>query len=160
MRKITLSIFFISISFAQLFASLLLPDSIKSKEISEITIFGGFPKMLALPMVVVDAASLQSASICTPADILQRETGISLSRDGIWATSVNLRGFSEQRLLLMVDGDRIQTATDIAGTLSTIDVNSLNKIEVIKGASSVLYGTGAMGGVVNFVSDIAFCCKK
>ena len=153
MRKITLSIFFISISFAQLFASLLLPDSIKSKEISEITIFGGFPKMLALPMVVVDAASLQSASICTPADILQRETGISLSRDGIWATSVNLRGFSEQRLLLMVDGDRIQTATDIAGTLSTIDVNSLNKIEVIKGASSVLYGTGAMGGVVNFVSD-------
>ena len=128
-------------------------DSIKNKEIKEIVIFGDLPKTLALPMVVVDSTDLQSSTFQTPAEVLQRGTGISLSRDGVWATSVNVRGLSEQRLLLMVDGDRIQTATDIAGSLSTVDLNSLAKIEVIKGASSVLCGTGAMGGVINFVSE-------
>ncbi|MFZ4725697.1 MAG: TonB-dependent receptor [Paludibacter sp.] len=128
-------------------------DSIKNKEIREIVIFGDLPKTLALPMVVVDSTALQSSVFQTPAEVLQRGTGISLSRDGVWATSVNVRGLSEQRLLLLVDGDRIQTATDIAGSLSTVNLNSLAKIEVIKGASSVLYGTGAMGGVINFVSE-------
>jgi hemoglobin/transferrin/lactoferrin receptor protein len=130
-----------------------LVDSIKNKEIKEIVIFGDLPKIFALPMVVVDSTALQSSSFQTPAEALQRGTGISLSRDGVWATSVNVRGLSEQRMLLLVDGDRIQTATDIAGSLSTVDLNSLAKIEVIKGASSVLYGTGAMGGVINFVSE-------
>jgi hemoglobin/transferrin/lactoferrin receptor protein len=128
------------------------PDSIKNKQIKEITVLGGLSKTLVLPAVVVDAGTLQAGSYNSPADALQRETGISLTRDGIWATSVNVRGLSEQRLLFMVDGDRIQTAADIAGALSTVDMNSLEKIEVVKGASSVLYGTGAMGGVVNFVS--------
>jgi len=66
---------------------------------------------------------------------------------------MNVRGMSEQRLLFLLDHDRIQSATDIAGVLSTVDMNGLEKIEVIKGAGSVLYGTGAMGGVVNFVSE-------
>lgn len=128
-------------------------DSITRKEIQEITVLGKLSKTLSLPMVLVDSAALQSSSFFTPADALKQETGISLSRDGIWATSVNIRGLSEQRLLFLVDGDRIQTATDIAAALSTVDMTSLNKIEVIKGASSVLYGTGAMGGIVNFVSE-------
>jgi len=129
-------------------------DSTLQKEIKEVTVYGNLSKMLTLPMVIVDSAALQQTTFLTPADALQRETGISMSRDGIWATSVNIRGFSEQRLLFMVDGDRIQTATDIAGALSTVDMSSLNNIEVIKGASSVLYGTGAMGGIVNFVSEL------
>ena len=129
-------------------------DSILQKEIKEVTVYSNISKMLTLPMVIVDSAALQKTTFFTPADVLQRETGISLSRDGIWATSVNIRGFSEQRLLFLVDGDRIQTATDIAGALSTVDMSSLNKIEVIKGASSVLYGTGAMGGIVNFVTEL------
>ena len=127
-------------------------DSVKSKEIKEVTVLGEFTKALTFPMIVVNSADLQTSSFFTPADALQRETGISIARDGIWSTSINVRGFSEQRILEMVDGDRIQTATEHSGPMSTIDMNTIEKIEVIKGASSVLYGTGAMGGVVNFVT--------
>lgn len=126
-------------------------DSVRIKEIEEITVIGGASKSLSLPMVVVNAGTLQTIPFTTPADALKYETGISISRDGVWATSVNVRGLSEQRLLFMVDGGRIQSATDVAGALSTVDMASLDKIEVIKGASSVLYGTGAMGGIVNFM---------
>ncbi len=127
-------------------------DSIRNKNIEEITVVADFPKVLSFPMVTVDSKQIQAASFFTPADVLQRETGISIARDGIWSTSINIRGFSEQRILEMVDGDRIQTATENSGPMSTIDMNDLEKIEVIIGASSVLYGTGAMGGVVNFVT--------
>ena len=127
-------------------------DSVKSKEIKEVTVLGEFTKALTFPMIVVNSSELQSSSFFTPADALQREAGISIARDGIWSTSINVRGFSEQRILEMVDGDRIQTATEHSGPMSTIDMNTIEKIEVIKGASSVLYGTGAIGGVVNFVT--------
>lgn len=128
-------------------------DSTKHKEIKEITVLGSLSKTLSLPMVSVNSATIESSSFFTPADALRRETGISIVRDAIWATSLNVRGLSEQRLIVLSDGDRIQTATDHSAALSVIDMNSLERIEVLKGASSVLYGTGAMGGVINFVSE-------
>jgi hemoglobin/transferrin/lactoferrin receptor protein len=128
-------------------------DTVRNKQIKEVTIVAGLSDIFTLPMVVVDKKTLDASSFFSPADALRRETGISMVRDAPWATSLNVRGLSEQRLIVMVDGDRIQTATDHSAALSVVDMNSLEKIEVIKGASSVLYGTGAMGGVVNFVSE-------
>jgi len=152
--KLCFFVFFLLIPFwAQSNTSIQITDSAKQKEIQEVTVVGQLSKMLSLPIVSVNSSTLQSFSFNTPADALQHQTGLSLTRDGIWATSINIRGFSQQRLLFLVDGDRIQTSTDISAALSTVDMNSLNKIEVIKGAGSVLYGTGAMGGIVNFVSE-------
>lgn len=127
------------------------PDSIKTKEIKEVTVYSITNKNLYLPVVSVDKKTLGSHDFFTAADALKNETGLALYRDGSWATSINVRGLSEQRLLILSDGDRLQTATDIAGTLSSVDLTGLEKIEVIKGAGSVLYGSGAMGGVVNFI---------
>jgi hemoglobin/transferrin/lactoferrin receptor protein len=153
MTRFTFSLVFTALILAQAVRSETHSDTVRLKEIKEVTIYSTLYKKLALPMVVVEKKDLEVASFFSAADQLQRETGISIARDGIWATSVNIRGLSEQRLLFMVDGDRIQSATDIAGSLSTVDMSSLEIIEVIKGASSVLYGTGAMGGVVNFVTE-------
>lgn len=127
-------------------------DSLRHKEIKEITVYSIASDKVELPFVKVDKNEIDKHIYLTPADALQKQTGISLSRDGSWATSVNIRGMGEQRLMILVDGDRLQTATDVAGALSTVSLNQLEKIEVIKGAGSVLFGSGAMGGVVNFVS--------
>jgi len=130
-----------------------LTDSIKHQIIKEITVSGINSNSVQLPYVEVTKDFILKTSPVTPADALQHSTGVFLSRDGIWATSVNIRGISEQRLMILVDDDRLLTATDIAGALSTVDMNTLEKIEVIKGAASVIYGSGAMGGVVNFISQ-------
>jgi hemoglobin/transferrin/lactoferrin receptor protein len=130
-------------------------DSIKNFQIDEVTVLSSFNSIyqgLNLPVVTLKSTDLDAQQFNSPADALQYLPGISLSRDGVWATSVSIRGLSEQRLLFLSDGDRIQTATDIAAALSTFDTESLERIEVIKGAGSVLYGTGAMGGVVNLIS--------
>lgn len=129
------------------------PDSMRLREINEVTVYSIAPNKIGLPYIAVDKKEIEKHNFVTPADALQTQTGIALSRDGSWATSVNVRGMGEQRLMLMVDGDRLQTATDVAGALSTVSLQQLDKIEVIKGAGSVLFGSGAMGGVLNFVSE-------
>lgn len=109
-------------------------------------------KDVSIPMAIVTSTEIDKIGGFTPADMLKNEPGVALSRDGIWATSFNIRGLSEQRIVTLVDGNRVETATDLAAGMSMIDINDIERIEVIKGAASSLYGTGAMGGVVNIVT--------
>lgn len=128
-------------------------DSIREQEIREVVVYSIQSNKLSLPVAEVSRDEINKRDFKTPADALNTQAGIALTRDGSWATSVNVRGMNEQRLLFLVDGDRLLTATDVSGALSTVSMPQLEKIEVIKGAGSVLYGTGAIGGIVNFVSQ-------
>jgi hemoglobin/transferrin/lactoferrin receptor protein len=85
-------------------------------------------------------------------ELLQNEPGVTIERDGIWGADVNIRGLSRSNIVTLVDGDRIETATDLSARLSLIDENDIDRIEVIKGAASTLYGTGATGGIINVIT--------
>ncbi|MDZ7626720.1 MAG: TonB-dependent receptor [Ignavibacteriaceae bacterium] len=85
-------------------------------------------------------------------DILQNEPGVSLLRDGIWGTEVSIRGLNRENVITLIDGSRIATSTDVAARLSMIDLNDVERVEVIKGASSSIYGSGATGGIVNIIT--------
>lgn len=110
-------------------------------------------KNVALPITVVPREYFPRQSAMTISDVLSREPGIALFRDGGWGTSINIRGLGENRLVSLVDGNRIETANDLAAGLAMFDVNEIDRIEVIKGAASSIYGTGAMGGVVNILTQ-------
>jgi len=114
---------------------------------------------VSIPIEVSDKEEIFNTSGSTTSDILKNEPGISLSRDGIWGTSISVRGLSKNNIVVLIDGNRIETATDIAASLSLIEVNDLNRIEVIKSAASSLYGSGALGGVVNIITESGFYPK-
>ena len=101
---------------------------------------------------VTSALTFQKKSSLSLSQVLNNEPGIAMGSDGVWATNVNVRGLGEQRLVTLIDGDRVETATDLTASLSMIDVNDIEKVEIIKGAQSVLYGTGAMGGIINVIT--------
>ncbi|MFO7827533.1 MAG: TonB-dependent receptor [Bacteroidales bacterium] len=109
-------------------------------------------KDVPVPMEITDHDQIELASSITLSDILQEEPGVNLGRDGMWATSISIRGLGEQRIVTLVDGNRIETATDLMASMSFFDVDEIERVEIIKGASSSLYGTGAMGGIVNFIT--------
>jgi len=109
-------------------------------------------KEVSVPLEVIRNEDFEIASSFTASDIIGEQPGIHLSRDGMWSTSINIRGFSEQRIVTLVDGNRIETATDLTAAMSFFDVDDIERVEVIKGASSSLYGTGAMGGIVNVIT--------
>jgi hemoglobin/transferrin/lactoferrin receptor protein len=110
-------------------------------------------KDVALPVTVVPREYFPRQSSMTLSDVLSGEPGISLYRDGGWGTSVTIRGLGENRMVSLVDGNRIETASDLVAGLSMFDVNEIERIEVIKGAASSIYGTGALGGVVNILTQ-------
>lgn len=110
-------------------------------------------KAVSAPLEIVTKEQIELASSFTASDILAGEPGISLARDGVWATGINIRGLSQQRIVMLVDGNRIETATDLMASMSFFDMDDIERIEVIKGASSSLYGTGAMGGIVNVITS-------
>ena len=160
MKRFLFFLVVIALIFPVINATISKNDTIKKKEINELIVVGNATKMFSLPLVIVNRDNIEASSFVSPADVLMRQPGISIARDAVWASSLNIRGFSEQRLIILVDGERIQTASDHAAALSLVDMNELDKIEVFKGASSVLYGSGAMGGVVNFVSQLPSYTKS
>lgn len=91
----------------------------------------------------------------TVAGLLKNEPGISVIRDGSWGTDLNIRGMSRSNIVTLIDGDRIETANDLSARLSMFDLNDIERIEVIKGSASSLYGSGATGGIINVVSKQA-----
>ena len=107
---------------------------------------------VSLPLSVVSKNRIDQLPALTLSNLCQDMPGVNMARDGIWATSLNIRGLTEQRIVTLVDGNRIETSTDIAAGLALIDVNDIERVEVIKGAASSLYGTGALGGVVNIIT--------
>ena len=104
---------------------------------------------IVLPINVVTRKQLSEALPNTVCDALEAEPGLTLRRDGLWGTDLNIRGLQGADIVAMIDGFRIDTATDLAAGLSLIDVHDIEQVEVIRGAASALYGTGAVGGVLN-----------
>ena len=102
--------------------------------------------------LIVDKEEIQKRPAVSLPDILQNEPGISLIRDGIWGTEISIRGLNRENIITLIDGNRITTSTDVAARLSMIDLNNIDRVEVIKGASSSIYGSGATGGIVNIIT--------
>ena len=109
-------------------------------------------KEVALPVTVIPRDYIPRQSALTLSDLLGNEPGLALYRDGMWGTSVSIRGLGENRAVALIDGNRIETATDLAAGLSMIDLQEVERIEVIRGAASSMYGTGAMAGVINVIT--------
>ena len=102
--------------------------------------------------LIVDKEEIQIKPSVSLPDILQNEPGISLVRDGIWGAEISIRGLSRENIITLIDGNRVTTSTDVAARLSMIDLNDIERVEVIKGASSSIYGSGATGGIVNIIT--------
>ncbi len=106
----------------------------------------------AVPAAVVTADRLVSHPPVSVPDALQQVPGLALVRDGTWETGVALRGSGRSNIVAMIDNTRIETANDIAGALSLFNVHDLERVEAVKSPGTVLYGSGAVGGVVHMMT--------
>ncbi len=89
----------------------------------------------------------------TSADLLQSTGKVFVQKSQLGGGSPMIRGFSANRLLLTVDGVRMNNAIFRSGNLQniiSIDPLAVNETEVVLGTASVIYGSDAIGGVMNF----------
>ena len=109
---------------------------------------------------VLNSKALQQESARSTPEALMGTTGVFMQKTNHGGGSPFIRGLTGNQNLQMIDGIRLNNATFRYGPnqyLSTIDPLSINKIEVVRGAGSVLYGSDALGGVLQiFTKDPAF----
>jgi hemoglobin/transferrin/lactoferrin receptor protein len=110
-------------------------------------------KRIAEQIAVVTAKDIQKISPQTSADLLATIPGIKVQKSQFGGGSPVIRGMESNRVLLVVDGVRMNNAIYRKGHLQnsiSISPNLLDKTEVVFGPSSVIYGSDALGGVVHF----------
>jgi hemoglobin/transferrin/lactoferrin receptor protein len=101
---------------------------------------------------VVDAEEIFREQPVSVTDVLERIPGVNKSSDSPWGSEVNIRGLGRGRVVFLIDGVRVNTATDISAQFGLIDPNDIERVEVLKGPVSALYGSGSIGGVVNIIT--------
>lgn len=106
---------------------------------------------LAADVVVIDAEAVRRSAADSVADLLRREAGVQISRNGGpgQSSSVLLRGAAGAQTAVFVDGVRIGSATLGLPNLAAIPLSDVERIEVLRGPGSSLFGADTVGGVVN-----------
>lgn len=105
-------------------------------------------------VVVIDRDRIRASSADSIEDLLRREGGMQASRNGGPGQTAGLmiRGSSSSSTLVLIDGVRTGSATLGQTDLATISLGQVERIEIMRGPGSSLYGADAIGGVVNIVT--------
>lgn len=116
---------------------------------------------VAVPVSIISAKNIQLTGLTRLHEILQEQTGLALTGGtgsgavggGIFGNGIQIQGLSPEYTLILLDGEPITGRQGGVLDLSRFTVGNIRKIEIVKGPSSALYGSEAMGGVVHILTD-------
>jgi len=105
---------------------------------------------------VITAEEIEKESIKSPADVLRRVPGVTVTETGGpgATTTVRLRGADSGHTLVLIDGIRVNDPSANSGEFdfSNLAAVDIERIEVLRGPQSAIYGSDAMGGVINIIT--------
>ncbi len=101
-------------------------------------------------VTVISQEQIQRAGAGSITDLLQSQPGVQINTSGGAGTgsSIYLRGTNSDHLIVLVDGIRINSATSGTTAFENIPLAQIEKIEILRGPASSLYGADAIGGVI------------
>jgi outer membrane receptor protein involved in Fe transport len=105
---------------------------------------------------VVTQKEIREKNIVQTPELLREELGVYIQKTNQGGGSALIRGLKANKILLMIDGIRLNNATYRGGNtqyLNTIGANSLERIEVVHGPVSALYGSDALGGAITWITN-------
>lgn len=135
----------------------IVPDSIQIENLEEVLITATRTlrqlSAVPLPTQIVSKKEIRSINSIRLSDILEEQTGLITIPDFGGGEGIQMQGLDSQYVLILIDG--VPLVGRSAGTfdLNRLSVGNIKQIEVIKGASSSLYGNEAMGGVINIITE-------
>ncbi|NSL88717.1 TonB-dependent receptor [Chitinophaga sp. Mgbs1] len=109
----------------------------------------------AMPVTVITRKTLDMMGSRRLDEVLREQTGLAVVNDikgGARAVGLQMQGFSAAYTMIMIDGQPMIGRNTGDFDLSRITVSDIERIEIIKGASSALFGSEALAGVVNIVT--------
>lgn len=109
-----------------------------------------------LPVTIVGGQAMRDAGDATAADALQNVAGVVARRgsEGAEVGGEQVQGLDSREVLVLMDGQPVVGARGIKSGFVNLDeqpVHALDRIEILRGAASALYGSDAIGGVINLI---------
>ena len=103
---------------------------------------------------VITKEEIQKYQASSVAEVLRRVPSVSVKNDGGAGknTSISIRGTSSKHVLLLVDGIKVGSATLGSASFQHLPVSQIERIEVVRGPRSSLYGSEAIGGVIQVIT--------
>jgi len=105
-------------------------------------------------VTIVTAEQIEASGARNLGDVLEGRAGISVTDYGPEGSvqSVSVRGSTSSQVLVLIDGVRQNSASSGGVDLSLVPIENIERIEIIRGGSSALYGADAVGGVINIIT--------
>jgi outer membrane receptor for ferrienterochelin and colicins len=130
-------------------------DTSKTKKLKEVVVTATrtAKSLMQLPMPVstISSKEIRNRGLVRLNEILTEQTGLSVLPDA-HGQGIQIQGFSPDYTMIMLDGLPLIGRTTGILDLSRITTNNIDKIEIVKGPVSSLYGSEAMAGVINIIS--------
>ena len=113
---------------------------------------------VAASVTVLDKADIDRAQDIGVTELLLRTPGVSIARNGGYgtATTLRIRGAETDQTVIVIDGVKLNDPAAIGGgyNFANLLVGDVSRIEVLRGPQSILWGSQAIGGVVNIVTPL------
>lgn len=106
---------------------------------------------IAVPVQIISQKTIQQAGSLRLADILSEQTGLFMTNG--FGTGVSMQGLNPDYTLILIDGEPLIGRMSGVLDLKRITVGNIKQIEIVRGPSSSLYGSEAMAGVINIITD-------
>jgi len=100
----------------------------------------------------VEEQEVRETAPASVPDVASRIPGVDRSSDSAWGSEMVIRGLGRDSVVFLMDGVRTNTTTDINGRFGMVSPQDVERVEVLKGPVSALYGSGSTGGVVNVIT--------
>lgn len=110
---------------------------------------------VAMPSAVIDRKTISLMGSRRLDEVMREQTGVAIVSNlgaGNRSVGVQMQGFSSEYVTILIDGQPMAGRNSGNLDLSRISITHIERIEIIKGASSSLYGSEAMGGVINIIT--------
>lgn len=131
------------------------PDSLVNMHLDEIVVTATRTEKqlgsLTTPLTLIKKQQIQALGALRLAEVLQEQTGLAVIADH--GQGIQMQGFDSDYTLILIDGEPLIGRTAGTLALSRIAVNNIKQIEIVKGPSSSLYGSEALAGVINIITD-------
>lgn len=132
-------------------------DSIQTQSLDEVVVtatrtlrqLSGIP----LPVTLISKKQIQNTGVIRLNEILNEQTGIITVSDESGFDGVQIQGISSDYILILINGVPLVGRSSGNFDLSRLTVGNIKQVEVVKGPSSSLYGSEALGGVINIITE-------
>ncbi|MCB0699295.1 MAG: TonB-dependent receptor [Chitinophagales bacterium] len=101
---------------------------------------------------VITKEQIKAQGAVTLDDVMKNQLNVRVSNDNVLGANMRMQGMSGDKVKILVDGIPLNGREGGNINLSQINMNNVDRIEIIQGPMSVVYGTDALGGVINIIT--------